>query len=33
VFAGLFIFAITGVVLTGLLRRVEQRFAAWRPQH
>ena len=33
VFAGLFIFAITGVVLTGLLRRVEQRFAAWRPHH
>jgi ABC-type nitrate/sulfonate/bicarbonate transport system permease component len=32
VFAGLFIFAITGVVLTGLLRVVEQRFAAWRPQ-
>lgn len=32
VFAGLFIFAITGVVLTGLLRAVEQRFAAWRPQ-
>jgi NitT/TauT family transport system permease protein len=33
VFAGLFIFAITGVVLTGLLRRVERRYAAWRPQH
>jgi ABC-type nitrate/sulfonate/bicarbonate transport system permease component len=33
VFAGLFIFAVTGVVLTGLLRRVEQRFAAWRPDH
>ncbi|WP_197518701.1 ABC transporter permease [Mycobacterium sp. ACS1612] len=32
VFAGLFIFAITGVVLTGLLRAVEQRFAAWRPE-
>ncbi|NMH96910.1 ABC transporter permease [Pseudonocardia acidicola] len=32
VFAGLFIFAITGVVLTGLLRRVERRYAAWRPQ-
>jgi ABC-type nitrate/sulfonate/bicarbonate transport system permease component len=32
VFAGLIIFAITGVVLTGLLRAVEQRFAAWRPQ-
>jgi ABC-type nitrate/sulfonate/bicarbonate transport system permease component len=33
VFAGLFIFAITGVVLTGLLRRVEHRYAAWRPQN
>lgn len=33
VFAGLFIFAITGVVLTGLLRRVEQHYAAWRPQN
>jgi NitT/TauT family transport system permease protein len=32
VFAGLFIFAITGVLLTGALRAVEQRFAAWRPQ-
>jgi NitT/TauT family transport system permease protein len=32
VFAGLFIFAITGVVLTGLLRAVEERFAAWRPE-
>jgi NitT/TauT family transport system permease protein len=31
VFAGLFIFAVTGVVLTGLLRRVERHFAAWRP--
>lgn len=31
VFAGLFIFAVTGVVLTGLLRKVEQHFAAWRP--
>lgn len=31
VFAGLFIFAITGVVLTYLLRRVETHFAAWRP--
>lgn len=31
VFAGLFIFAITGVLLTGLLRRVERHFAAWRP--
>ncbi|WP_028933557.1 ABC transporter permease [Pseudonocardia spinosispora] len=32
VFAGLFIFAFTGVVLTGVLRRVERRYAAWRPQ-
>lgn len=31
VFAGLFIFAVTGVLLTGLLRRIENRFAAWRP--
>jgi ABC-type nitrate/sulfonate/bicarbonate transport system permease component len=30
VFAGLFIFAITGVVLTGLLRRIERHYAAWR---
>lgn len=33
VFAGLFIFAVTGVVLTALLRRVENHFAAWRPSH
>lgn len=32
VFAGLFIFAFTGVTLTYLLRRVEQHFAAWRPR-
>jgi ABC-type nitrate/sulfonate/bicarbonate transport system permease component len=31
VFAGLFIFAATGVLLTSLLRRVENHFAAWRP--
>lgn len=31
VFAGLIIFAVTGVTLTGLLRRIERRFAAWRP--
>jgi len=31
VFAGLFIFAFTGVLLTGLLRRVERHYAAWRP--
>ncbi|MFI5614477.1 ABC transporter permease [Amycolatopsis sp. NPDC051903] len=33
VFAGLFIFAATGVVLTSLLRRVEKHFAAWRPSN
>jgi NitT/TauT family transport system permease protein len=34
VFAGLIIFAVTGVVLTALLRRVERHFAAWRaPSH
>ena len=33
VFAGLFIFAATGVVLTALLRRVENHFAAWRPSN
>jgi ABC-type nitrate/sulfonate/bicarbonate transport system permease component len=33
VFAGLFIFAVTGVVLTGLLRRVERHYAAWRLQN
>ncbi|WP_375490001.1 ABC transporter permease [uncultured Jatrophihabitans sp.] len=31
VFAGLIIFAVTGVVLTGILRRIERHFAAWRP--
>lgn len=31
VFAGLLIFALAGVTLTYLLRRVEQYFAAWRP--
>lgn len=30
VFAGLFIFAFAGVVLTAVLRRVERHFAAWR---
>jgi NitT/TauT family transport system permease protein len=30
VFAGLFIFALTGVVLNGLLRRVERHFDSWR---
>lgn len=33
VFAGLFIFAAAGIVLTALLRRVENRFAAWRPNN
>ncbi|MFF2297907.1 ABC transporter permease [Arthrobacter sp. NPDC058127] len=32
VFAGLFLFAFAGVAVTVLLRRVEQHFAAWRPQ-
>lgn len=31
IFVGLFVFAITGVVLTSLLRRLEARFASWRP--
>jgi NitT/TauT family transport system permease protein len=31
IFVGLFVFAITGVVLTALLRRVEMHFASWRP--
>jgi ABC-type nitrate/sulfonate/bicarbonate transport system permease component len=33
VFAGLFIFAAAGIILTALLRRVENRFAAWRPNN
>lgn len=33
VFAGLFIFAASGIILTALLRRVENRFAAWRPNN
>jgi len=33
VFAGLIIFAVTGVLLIGLLRRVERHYAAWRPTH
>jgi ABC-type nitrate/sulfonate/bicarbonate transport system permease component len=32
VFAGLFIFAFAGVAFTVLLKRVEQYFAAWKPQ-
>ncbi|MET8520124.1 ABC transporter permease [Nocardioides sp. NPDC004968] len=31
IFVGLFVFAITGVALTALLRRVEAHFASWRP--
>ena len=31
IFVGLFVFAISGVVLTALLRRVEAHFASWRP--
>jgi ABC-type nitrate/sulfonate/bicarbonate transport system permease component len=31
VFAGLVIFAVTGVILSWLLRRLERRVAAWRP--
>lgn len=30
VFAGLFIFAVTGVLLTAILRRIERHYAAWR---
>lgn len=30
VFAGLFIFAVTGVILTGILRRIERHFDSWR---
>lgn len=30
VFAGLFIFALTGVLLTALLRRIERHFDSWR---
>lgn len=33
VVAGLIIFAVAGVVLTGVLRLIERRFAAWRPAH
>jgi ABC-type nitrate/sulfonate/bicarbonate transport system permease component len=33
VFAGLIIVAGAGVVLTGILQRVERRFQAWKPQH
>jgi ABC-type nitrate/sulfonate/bicarbonate transport system permease component len=30
VFAGLIVFAVTGVVLTWILRRIEEHYAAWR---
>lgn len=31
IFVGLFVFAVSGVVLTAILRRVEAHFASWRP--
>jgi NitT/TauT family transport system permease protein len=33
VFAGLIIVAGTGIVLTGVLQRIERRFQAWKPQN
>jgi ABC-type nitrate/sulfonate/bicarbonate transport system permease component len=33
VFAGLIIVAGTGIILTGILQRIEARFQAWRPQN
>ena len=33
VFAGLIIVAGTGIVLTGILQRIERRFQSWRPQN
>jgi hypothetical protein len=33
VFAGLIIVAGTGIVLTGILQRIERRFQAWKPQN
>jgi ABC-type nitrate/sulfonate/bicarbonate transport system permease component len=33
VFAGLIIVASTGIVITGLLQRIERRFQAWKPQN
>jgi len=33
VFAGLIIVAGTGIILTGILQRIERRFQAWKPQH
>ncbi|MBV9117867.1 MAG: hypothetical protein JOY63_10960, partial [Acetobacteraceae bacterium] len=32
VFAGLIIVAGTGIVLTGILQRIEGHFQAWKPQ-
>src|SRR6516165_595297 len=32
VFAGLFIVAGTGIILTGILQRIERRFQAWKPR-
>jgi ABC-type nitrate/sulfonate/bicarbonate transport system permease component len=31
VFVGVFVFAVSGVVLMGLLSRIEARFSKWRP--
>jgi NitT/TauT family transport system permease protein len=33
VFAGLIIVAGTGIILTGILQRIERRFQAWKPQN
>jgi NitT/TauT family transport system permease protein len=33
VFAGLIIVAGTGVIITGILQRIERRFQAWKPQN
>lgn len=33
VFAGLIIIAGTGIILTGILQRIERRFQAWKPQN
>ena len=33
VFAGLIIVATTGIIITGLLQRIERRFQAWKPQN
>jgi ABC-type nitrate/sulfonate/bicarbonate transport system permease component len=33
VFAGLIIVAGTGIIITGILQRIERRFQAWKPQN